>query len=293
MSNVLGLAGYGAQNATGEGMGGVGYGTGDSGYSSRPTMSGHQLRCPNCGYKSDDADFSISDGPSGTSDPSAPSTLKTPDPSVLGSPVAGAGFNAGQIAVRGAPSGSYGTSNTGGRAIELSRRLPVASASDIVIGRGEGGKAVIRHRRGGDMIGEMYRNEAGQWAGTLTGGKQLTPHVHQRATLLDLITSYNTGAGTMYHRPGQPESLIPRPVQTPLMQRFGIPAATTLATPMNGVSDGPRATKSSASDGDSDDGTAGLSPRGVTIYKKLKAKGFPAERALAFARRAQNFGGSK
>lgn len=37
---------------------------------------------------------------------------------------------------------------------------------------------------------------------------------------------------------------------------------------------------------------AGLNPRGMTIYQKLLARGFPAARALLFARRAQSFGGT-
>jgi hypothetical protein len=249
-----------------------------------------RMTCPNCGYADDDAAFSQTNDSGDTTQ--MPSALGTPDPTRgLGSTQAAAGFNSSQYGVRGASSGSFGSlSNQAGRVLDLSRRLPVATAMDILISRGEGGRAVVRHRRGGGPIGEIYRNEQGQWVSALDGGKTLAPHTQQRAAVVDLITTYNGGVGNAYHRPSEPQSLIPRPEQTPLMQRYGIPAATVLATPMNGSSDGPRVTKS---DGDSDDDLAGLTPRGVTIYKKLKARGFPAERALAFARRSQNFGGSK
>jgi hypothetical protein len=71
-----------------------------------------------------------------------------------------------------------------------------------------------------------------------------------------------------------------------MMAALGIPAATVLASPMNGSSDGPRTTESNGDGG----GPAGLNPKGVSIYKKLVKK-MPAARALAFARRAQNMGG--
>lgn len=74
------------------------------------------------------------------------------------------------------------------------------------------------------------------------------------------------------------------------MQAYGIPAIRALATPTVGASDGPRTTSSDSSDGDSD-GPSGLSPKGMQIYKKLKARGFPDARAMAFAKRAQTFGG--
>jgi hypothetical protein len=35
--------------------------------------------------------------------------------------------------------------------------------------------------------------------------------------------------------------------------------------------------------------TSGLSPKGQAVYKKLLAKGFPAARALAFAKNSERF----
>jgi hypothetical protein len=204
----------------------------------------------------------------------------TPDSSLLRTPA-----NTGLRALTGMNPGQIGLSNT----IALARPA-VTSMGDVLVSR-DGSRAVIRHRRGGLMIGTIGKNTEGQWVGSFgdgDGARALTPHTHQRAALAELIGTHNSAAGSAHHRPAAAsEPLIPRPTQTPLMQRFGIPAATTLATPMNGSSDGPRATGS-----DSGSGPAGLSPKGVTIYKKLCAKGFPAARALAFARRAQNMGGS-
>jgi hypothetical protein len=223
-------------------------------------------------YGADSADGRYTNDSSSV--PRAPGALRTPANTGLRS---SSGMNPGQI----------GLSN-----IDLARPA-VTSMGDVLVSR-DGGRAVIRHRRGGSMIGTMYKNPAGQWVSSFGDGetaKELNPHTHQRAALAELIGTHNQAAGTPYHRPAAPsQPLIPRPVQSPLMQRFGIPAATTLATPMAGSSDGPRVTKA-GSDGDSDDGPGGLSPKGITIYKRLKAKGFPAARALAFARRAQNMGG--
>lgn len=72
------------------------------------------------------------------------------------------------------------------------------------------------------------------------------------------------------------------------MEQYGIPAIRALATPTTGSSDGPRTTSAA---GDDSSGPSGLSAKGQQIYKKLKAKGFPDARAMAFAKRAQSFGG--
>jgi hypothetical protein len=240
------------------------------------------LECPNCGYRSDNSDFQIKGGSSGTSDAGKPSALQTPAPN---DNAGKAGFAPGssglQVRSRG---GSY-MSNSAGRGIELARRQ-VTSASDIVVSRGADGSAVIRHRRGGDTIGSIERLAGGQWGGKVEGGSALQPHTHQRAALQELLGSWNKAQVTPF-RPAMP--LQQAPAQTPLMNQFGVTNVRALATPTNGSSDGPRTT-SSDSGSDSGDGPAGLSPKGVTIYKKLIAKGFPAARALAFARRAENFG---
>lgn len=197
------------------------------------------------------------------------------------------------------PAGSdyYGKTGFSGQQVRLSNetvdlaggriRQAVTSMGDVLVTRLPNGRAAIRHRRGGETIGEVYKTPEGQWTSSF-GDKALSPHTHQRAALAELIGTHNKASGTPFHGPttnGKP--LIPQPTQSPLMQRFGIPAASVaLASPMNGSSDGPRATGSSASE------TAGLTPKGVTIYKKLKQR-MPAPRALAFARRAQNMGGSE
>jgi hypothetical protein len=232
------------------------------------TLNLAMMKCPSCGYQADDAEFSISGDASGTDVPRAPGTLQTPDSgNGLGSMSAAAGMNPGQIGLS---------------SIDLARRSPVGSASDVLVSRGENGRAVVRHRRGGSKIGEIFRMEDGQYTSTLGDeGKQLQPHTRQRGALHELISTWNTGAGSMYHRP-QGTALVPPPAQTPLMRQFGVPAVSALATPSNGDSDGPRVTSSG-------DDLAGLSPKGITIYRKLR-KRMPADRALTFARRAQDFG---
>jgi hypothetical protein len=179
-------------------------------------------------------------------------------------------------------------SNTG-PALEFSmRKLPVASPSDLVVVRGPGGTAMIRHRNGGTEIGTIARGEHG-WVATIDG-RELAPRNHQRTSLADLIGNWNRSVGTPQHRPqAAGEPLQPAPRQTQLMAQLGIPAqpsAVGLATQAAGASDGPRTT-------DSDSSGNGLSAKGQAIYKKLKARGFPDARAMAFAKRAQNFGGAK
>jgi hypothetical protein len=168
---------------------------------------------------------------------------------------------------------------------------PVSSPGDIIVSRGEDGNVIIRHRNGGAEIGTMTRTEQGGWVATV-GGRALAPRNHQRTALADIIGTHNKGALTDRHRPASAgEPLQPAPRQTQLMQQFGIPAVRALATPTMGSSDGPRAT-SNGSDSD-DKGSNGLGPKGQAIYKKLKARGFPDARAMAFAKRAENMGGGK
>jgi hypothetical protein len=246
-----------------------------------------QMKCPSCGYQSDSARFAISGGASGVSD-AASGSLRTP----AGGNVASSGMNATQgISVRGgSPSGAL--SNTGQRAIglageQLHPRLAITGPYDFMVSRSaeDPATAVVRHRRGGDVIGEIEHLPDGSWAGKLDG-RRLESHTQQRAALMELLGTHNrTVTG---HAP-----LQPRPAQTPLMAQYGIPAIRALATPDNGSSDGPRVTTSgggSDSDGDSD-GSGSLTPKGKAIYKKLLARGFPAARAMAFAKRAQSFGG--
>lgn len=247
------------------------------------TIPGKNMaKCPNCGYVADNAQFAISGGSAGTSDQAAPGALRTPD----ATPDTRSGA---PLTVRGASSGSYGLANRGGRTIELGRRMPVTGAGDILVSRGEGGTAVIRHRMGGATIGTIGRTDRG-WVAKLEGGGELSPRTHQRASMMDLIGGYNKTAGSPFARPTGPPVQAP-PVQTDLMQRYGVPAIRALATPTSGSSDGPRVTTSGSSSSSSDDdnsGPGGLKPNGVVIYKKLLAKGFPPARALTFARRAQD-----
>ncbi len=165
-------------------------------------------------------------------------------------------------------------------------RARVTSPLDVHVSRGPEGQAVVVHRRDGGKIGEVARNTDGKYVAK-RDGRDLSPHTHQRAALFELIGTHNKEVSAPFRAPV---------TQTPLMQQFGIPAVS-LATPAAGVSDGPRATSADSGDGDdsggSSDSPAGLTPKGVTIYKRLRAKGFPAARALAFAKRAQSFGGSK
>lgn len=172
-------------------------------------------------------------------------------------------------------------------AMPSARRLPVSSPSDLIVSRDPDGGARIRHRNGGAEIATLRNTDHG-WVATLDG-RALAPHTHQRGALAEAIGTWNRAAGTPQHRPAAAgEPLQPAPRQTPLMEQYGIPAIRALATPTTGSSDGPRATSAA---GDDSSGPSGLSAKGQQIYKKLKAKGFPDARAMAFAKRAQSFGG--
>lgn len=200
------------------------------------------------------------------------------------------GFQAQQVTVRSKPGDYNSMSNTGGRAVTLANRLPVTTPWDIVVGRGNDGSATVRHRRGGMAIGSIKRTETGGWAAAPDGGNPLPERQHQRAALLDLLGTWNRGVTTA-QRPAVPFAQPPQ--QTPLMEKFGVPAIRALATPMTSASSGPRVTKSGSSDTSGGEDTGGLSPKGKSIYSKLRSRGFPAERALAFAKRAQNMGPGK
>ena len=185
-----------------------------------------------------------------------------------------------------APGGSK-HSNTGpAMEFAMPTNQPIRTPSDLLIGRGEGGVAIIRHRMGGAEIGTIRREGRG-WRASV-GGKDLSPRNHQRTALADVIGTHNAGAATPEHRPATSagSALQPPAQQTPLMAQYGIPAVRALATPTTGTDDGPRVTGNDPDDGKS----SGLTPKGVMIKKKLLAKGWPDARADQFARRAQNMG---
>lgn len=254
-------------------------------------LAGGQLQCPNCGYRSDNADFQISGGVSGTSDSSS-EALRTPAPST------GYVRNGAPLTVRGGGTAPGLASQASG--IELAQRVPVSSPTDILVSRSATGTAVIRHRRGGALIGEIKMGDDG-WQAVL-GGQALQAHTHQRGALADLLGNWNRGSATLQRPAAESPPLQPAPVQTELMRTYGVPAIRTFATPATGSGNGPRSTYSAAnsdnadsSSGDSDDTSSGggLNPKGQAIYKKLKAKGWPDAKAMAFAKRGQNFGGGK
>lgn len=258
-------------------------------------LAGMKIQCPRCGYKSDDADFSITrSGPSDVNDPGAPGTLRTPANTGLQS---AAGYSPGSagVNVRSGPGGA-GLSNAGpGRAIDLSRRLPVRSASDVVVSRGQDGVTTLRHRAGGVTIGTIRRDGRGYRA-SLEGRGDLDPRNHERTAVQDLIGGWNGTATNQFRAGAAPGSpLQPPPAQTPLMRQYGIPAIRALSTPATSSTGGPRVAMANGStdDGDSDGGSdggssGGLSAKGQAVYRKLKAKGWPDDRARKFAMRAQN-----
>lgn len=242
-----------------------------------------QLQCPNCGYRSDDADFKISGGTADTSDPAMPDALRTPAPST------GYVRDGVPLEVRGGGS-APGLSNP----MELSTpRYPVSGPQDILIVPDPGGGAAVRHRRGGSLIGQVRQGDKGWQA--VYGGRDLTPRTQSRAALADLLGVWNRGTTTLQRPADDSLPIQPPPEQTPLMARYGVPAIRALATPATSASSGPRMTamaNGSGDDGDSDDdsgssGGGGLGPRGQSVYKKLKAKGWPDAKAMKFASMAE------
>lgn len=172
-----------------------------------------------------------------------------------------------------------------------SSRYPVTSPADIVVSRSLTGGASIRHRRGGALIGEI-RNEDG-WRAVYGGRASTRPHPHQRGALGELLGLWNSGTTTLVH---SGDELQPPPQQSPLMAQYQIPAINALATPARSASDGGRVTManggSSDDDNDDDDNPDNeLTPKGLNIRKKLKAKGWEHGKAHMFAKRAQSFGG--
>jgi len=242
-------------------------------------LAGSTARCPNCGYESDDADFAVSGGASGTSSPRQPPELQT---QARGDWASRAGFTEQSIGVRTA---SVGLANTGTRALLMANgrpRVPVRNAADIIVSRSGSGTAVIRHRMGGELIGEIGVGEDNAWR-SLIDGKELSPHTHQRAALQELIGTWNRTALDPA-RPTMPLQAPPR--QPELLAQLGIGNVRAFASDPDNDGD-----DDDSSTGDTDnDGAGGLSPRGVAIYKKLMKRGMKMDVARKMAMRAQNFG---
>ena len=202
------------------------------------------------------------------------------NPGALAAYIGRRAYGRKKFASLGAKGRSHAHANTG-PALEFTvpdaPAFPVTGPLDLMITRDPGdGSAVVRHRRGGGEIGRIKHSDDGQWRAA-RDGKDLQPHTRQRGALLELIGVHNTAAPSPYRRQPAPpaEPLQPRSEQTPLMKAYGIPAITlAAATPTVGAADGPKITK-------------GLGQRGTTIYKKLRSRGFPHERAHSFARRAE------
>lgn len=238
-------------------------------------LAGTQMQCPNCGYRSDDADFSVSGGASGTDSPSQPEDLRTPQSKLP------TGSGTLPLTVRGAGSPDMGLANRSGRAVNLARRFPVQSQMDMVVTRSADGSHLVRHRQGGTEVGKLRKTEDGRWQ-PVVDGKELEPANHQRTALMSLIGSYNRTTVTA-DRTGTP--LQPPPAQTPLMAAYGVPAIR-LASSDDSDDDGDNDDTVS---GDTDDDFIGsLNPKGQAIYKKLRSKGMAQKVALAMAKRAQN-----
>jgi hypothetical protein len=237
---------------------------------------GSAMTCPRCGYSGSRDSFG-----GGSGEGSSGEALRTPAPST------GYVREGAPLTVRGGGS-SPGLANQGD-GIELTApRYPVTGAGDLLIARHPEGGAAVRHRRGGTEIGRIIND--GAWK-AIYGGKQLAPHADQRGALADLISTWNTGTASL-QRPALP--LAQPPQQTPLMERFGVPAIRALATPAASASAGPRMTSSSSdsSDNDEDDDSSGLSGKAASVYKKLVAKGWDKAKAKKFAANANRFGGS-
>lgn len=222
---------------------------------------GGQLTCPSCGYQ-------FSPDNDNDEDDTGSEALRTPAPST------GYVRDGAPLTVR---SSSTGLANE----VDLATpRYPVTSPMDLLVTNSPNGGALIRHRRGGGIIGEVHDREG--WR-AVYNGKDQAPRTNQRAALADLLGLWNAGTTTLQHAPLQPP-----PEQTPLMEKYGIPAVRALATPVTSASDGPRVTSGSSSDSDDD---SGLSGKSASVYKKLVAKGWDKARAKRFAANASRFGG--
>ena len=241
---------------------------------------GKTLTCPECGHVAPSGAFGVS----GASLQSSPGVLRTPAPGT-------GGVRKGvPLTVKGGA--AHALASTRG-AVELATgtvRRPIHGPMDVLVKRGDDGTAILRHRQGGATIASLRRTDDGKWLATVNG-KDLQPRDHQRTALMEAVGTWNStvkGAVRPVAAPLQPE-----PQQSALMAEYGIPAmrSAAFANTAAGAADGPKMTTASSgsSDGD-DDGTDdnGLNAKGQAIYKKLLAKGFPAARALQFAKQSQN-----
>lgn len=174
--------------------------------------------------------------------------------------------------VRGGSGGSGAVKGFANDGIELARRLPVRTGDDVIVSRVPGGGVVIRHRAGGQEIGQLKYNGDGTVSAVLDG-KTLQPHRMERSAIQEMLSTYNTTTTTA-ERPAMP--LQQPPVQPELFSQLGVANIRAFA-----------------SDGDADDTSGGgsgggLSPRGQGIYKKLIAKKVSPKVAMAMAKRAEN-----
>jgi hypothetical protein len=241
------------------------------------------MTCPQCSYSGPASRF----GASGTDVQAKPSVLQTPAPST------GGARKGVPLTVKGG--GASALANGTREALELAtgktaaRRHPVREAVDVRPERQPDGSSVLRHRNGGAEIARIRRTGDGKWVATV-GGKDLPPRSIQLNALMEAVGTYN-GALTAAARRQQDAPLQPPPQQTELMAEYGIPAmrSAAFATPTAGASDGPRMTTSAAAPAAGGTDANGLGPRGQLMYKKLKAKGFPDARAIAFAKNADKF----
>ena len=234
---------------------------------------GKTLTCPECGHVAPSGAF----GASGASLQSSPGVLRTPAPGT------GAVRQGVPLTVRGGA--AHALASTRG-AVELATgtvRRPIHGPMDVLVKRADDGSALLKHRQGGATIASLRRNGDGKWVASVNG-RDLEPRDHQRTALMEAVGTWNkavSGAARPQSAPLQPE-----PQQSPLMAEYGIPAvrSAAFANTAAGAGDGPKMTAGAASDGA--DGN-GLTPKGQAIYKKLLAKGFPAARAMAFAKNSQ------
>jgi len=243
---------------------------------------GQTLTCPECSYSGPPNRF----GASGADVQAKPAVLRTPAPSTGGAR-AGA-----PLTVK--PGTARSLANGTREALELATgtiRRPIQGPTDVLPVRQPDGTALLRHRHGGATIATLRKTGEGKWVATVNG-RDLPARDHQRTALMEAVGTWNGAITAAAKRQEAP--LQPPPQQTELMAEYGIPAmrSAAFATPTAGASDGPRMTTPAASgDAGPVGGSAGgLSPKAQAIYKKLKAKGFPDARALAFARNSEKFG---
>ncbi len=254
---------------------------------------GKTLVCPECNYSGPANRFGASGADAGGQD----AELRTPAPGT-------GGVRQGvPLTVK---AGAAHTLSSTRQAVELATgtlRRPIQGPMDVLVKREQDGTALLRHRNGGAEIARLRRTDDGKWVATVAG-KDLQPRDHQRTALMEAVGTWNGAITSAAKRQDAP--LQPPPQQTELMAEYGIPAVRALATPTTSSASGPRMTTAGGSgkydpdnDGDDDsspsgdtdkDAAGGLSPKALAIYRKLKAKGFPTARALAFARNSEKFG---